>query len=167
MKTKILLIAVLLILSSCSYFRVIPESHYTAQSIKQYDANGKYLVLHRGEEAWHAYDLDIVNDSIHARLDFQLGYHVKYLDPKEKGLNEFHKKSEPEIISSIHIFTSDTTFNSFDTLVSIPVNSIIGVTSYSYAKAASRRSIWLPIICAPIAFLLLGGIAIVIQGGIM
>jgi len=153
MKTKILLIAVLLFLSSCSFFRVIPESPYTAQSIYQCEEDGKYLVLHRGEEAWHAYDLVVANDSLYTKLDFQLGYHVKYLTPKEVGLNQFDRKNEPGVVNSVHIFTSDTTFNSFDTLVAIPVSSISAVKSFEYARAPSRASKIVPILFIPIAVL--------------
>ena len=152
MKTKILLIAALLILSSCSFFRVIPESPYTAQSIGQY-VGGKYLVLHRGDEAWHAYDLVVANDSLYAKLDLQLGYHIKYLAPKEKGLNQFDRRSEPGVVNSVHIYTSDTTFNSFDSIVSIPLSSINGVNVYEYARAPSRASLIVPIVVLPVGIL--------------
>ena len=155
MKTKILLISALLILSSCSFFRVIPESPYSAQSIKQYEDDGKYFVLHRGEEAWHAYDLHFTDDSLLAKLDFQLGYHVKYLSPKEKGLNKFPMKSEPDVVNAIHVYTTDTTFNSFDTLVAIPVSSITAVKSFEYARAASRASKIVPAVFLPIAGLVI------------
>lgn len=150
MKTKILLIAALLILSSCSYFRVLPEDPYTIYLIKQHEYKGKYLVLHRGEEAWHAYDLSYKNDSVQARLDYQLGYHVKYLNPKEKGLNQFDRKSEPEVCNSVHLYTNDTSFNLFDTLVAIPVSSIYDVRSYQYAKAPSRASRIVPLVVFPV-----------------
>jgi len=153
MKTKILLIASLFILSSCSFFRVIPESPYTAHSICQYEEDGKYLVLHRGEEAWHAYDLVVANDSLYAKLDFQLEYHVKYLTPKEDGLNQFDRKSEPGVVNSVHIYTSDTTFNSFDSIVSIPLSSINGVNVYEYARAPSRASLIVPIVVLPVGIL--------------
>ena len=153
MKAKILFIALIFLFSSCSFFRVIPESPYTAQSIYQYEEDGKYLVLHRGEEAWHAYDLVVANDSLYTKLDFQLGYHVKYLTPRENKLNQFTRKSEPEVVNSVHIFTSDTTFNSFDTLVAIPVESISAVKSFEYARAASRASWIVPIVVLPVGIL--------------
>ena len=155
MKTKILLIAVLLILSSCSYFRVIPESNYSAQSIKQYDDDGKYIVLHRGEVAWHAYYLYVANDSLYMKLDYHLGYHVEYLVPKEKGLNKFYMKIEPDVVNAIHIYTSDTTFNSFDIRVAIPVSSISAVKSFEYARAPSRASKIVPAVFLPIAGLVI------------
>lgn len=155
MKTKILLIAALLILSSCSFFRVIPESPYTAQSIKQFEDDGKYFVLQRGEEAWHAYDLYVANDSLYMKLDYHLGYHVKYLVPKEKGLNKFYMKIEPNVVNAIHVYTTDTTFNSFDTLVAIPVSSISAVKSYEYARAASRASKIVPAVFLPIVGLVI------------
>ncbi len=150
MKTKILLISALLILSSCSYFRVITESPYSAHSIKQYEDNGKYLVLQRGDEAWHMSQMYVVNDSIHASLDTCLRYLVKYLEPDEKGLNKFLGKKEPEVLEIIHIYTDDNNFSSLDTLIVIPESSILAVKSHSYAKAPSRASHIVPSIFVPI-----------------
>ncbi len=166
MKPKILLIAALLILSSCSFFRVIHESDYSAQSLKQYENDGKYLVLQRGDEAWHAYDLEVKNDSLQARLDFQLGYHLKYLEPKEKGLNKFAMKSEPEVINAVHIYTTDTNFNSFDTLIATPLSSIYTVRTYEYARAPSRASKIVPAVFIPVAGMVIY-IAIVISSSYM
>ncbi len=149
MKTKILLIAMVVLMSSCSYFRVLPEDPYTVQSIKQHEDDGHFLILQRGEEAWQAYDLEIKNDSLIVRLDPQLGHHLNYLEPKEKGLNKFVKQ-QTDVINSVHIFTSDTTFNSLDTLVAIPVSSISGVKSYEYARAPSRASRIVPAVFIPV-----------------
>jgi len=146
------LIAFLNLFSACShYFRVVSESPYSAQTIKQDEDADKYLVLHRNHEAWHMYDLLITNDSIHAKLDIQLGYQVNYLYPKEKGLNSFHKGYEPDVINAVHIYTSDSSFSSLDTLVSIPVSSIHEVNSYEYARAASRASYIAPAVILPAA----------------
>ena len=119
MKTKIILITVLCLLSSCTTFTVVPIDPYSAKSIRQYEVRGKYLILHRDNDAWHMYDLEIKNDSIQAKLDFQLGYHQKYLYPK-KGLNHFARSKEPDVTNAIHIYTSDSSFSYFDTLISIP-----------------------------------------------
>ena len=109
--TYFTLIAFLNLFSACShYFRVVVENPYSAQSIKQFDEEDKYLVLHRGNDAWHMYDLQIINDSIQAKLDFQLGYQANYLDAKEKGLNKYYKKIEPEVINAVHIYTIDSSF---------------------------------------------------------
>jgi len=157
MKTKILLISALLFLSSCSFFRVIPESDYSVQSLKQYENDGKYLVLQRGEWAWHIYDLSVGAGIVKARLDAQLGYHLKYIEPKERGLNKFAMRSEPDVINAVHIYTNDTNFNSLDTLIAIPLSSIFEVRSYEYARAASRATKIVPIVVIPIAaFIIIG-----------
>ncbi|MCK4569598.1 MAG: hypothetical protein KAT76_04855 [Bacteroidales bacterium] len=169
MKTRILhkpiiftaLIVLLCLSSSCSFFRVVTESQYTSQSIKQYEDEGKYLILQRGDEAWHLYDLQITNDSIYAMLDHQIGYHLNYLNPKDKGLNRFKKKYEPEVINAVHLYTSDTSFSSFDTIVSIPVSSIDTIKSYAYARAASRASKIVPAVILPVAgLIIIAGVAI-------
>ena len=158
MKAKILFIVLIFLFSSCSFFRVIPEENYTAQSIKQYEDSGKYLILHRGEEAWHATDLRPVNDSLNMKLDFQLGYHLKYLNPQDDDkTNKYSRKEEPEVTNSIHIYTNDTCFGSFDTLVVIPESSVFAVKSYAYNRSASRASVILPAIFIP-----LGGVILVI-----
>lgn len=150
MKTKILLIAALLSLSSCYYFRVIPEVPYTVQSIRQYEDTGKILILHREENAWHLYDVDSAENMLSAKLDIQLGYHVKYLNPEEGKLNKFDKPLEPEVVNTIHLYTSDSTFNSLDTVIAIPLSSIYYVSSYEYARAPSRASKIVPIVVLPV-----------------
>lgn len=158
MKRKTLLIATLCFLSSCTTFTVVPVSPISAESIRQYEVDGKYLVLHRENEAWHMYDLELTNDSIHAKLDYQLGYLVNYLNPKKKGRNSFSKRNEPDVINSIHIYTSDNNFGNFDTLISIPVSSITEVDTYSFNRAAYRTSIILPIVLTPIILFFIIGV---------
>ncbi len=68
MKIKILFILLILFLSSCSYFRVIPASDYSLQSIKHLADTSKFLVLHRGGEAWHAYDIQIAEGILKQNL---------------------------------------------------------------------------------------------------
>ena len=157
MKTKIILIAVLFLLSSCTTFTVVPVSPYSAKSIREYEVSGKYLVLHRENEAWHMYDLEIINDSIHAKLDYQLGYQIKYLNPDKKGRNSFKRYYEPDVTNAIHVYTSDSSFSYFDTLISIPASSIHEVNSYVFNRAAFRTSIILPIVLIPIALFFIIG----------
>jgi hypothetical protein len=162
--TYLTLIVFLNLFTACShYFRVVSKSPYSAQTIKRYEDHGKYLILQRNNEVWHLYDLSIINDSIHAKLDSQIGYQANYLNPKEKGLNKFNKSDEPDVINAVYIYTSDSSFNYSDTFVSIPVSSISGIKYYSYAQAASRAPYIVPIvlICAAVPILL----ALVIGSG--
>ncbi len=103
------------------------------------------------------YDVECSNDSIHAKLDPQIGYHNKYLTPKVKKLNEFDKRHEPEVVNTVHLYTSDPNFNFFDTLISLPLSNVDSIASYSYAPKPSRTSVIVPIIFAP--FL---GIAVIV-----
>ena len=150
MKTKILLLAALLSLTSCYYYRVIPRESYNIQTIKQLEEAGKILVLHRGDHAWHMYDVKQVDGQVHARLSIQLGYLVDYLNPKEEGLNKFPKPQAPDVINSVHLYTSDTTFSLLDTIISVPLESIHQLQSYEYARAPSRASIIVPVVFIPI-----------------
>jgi len=147
--------------SSCSLYRVVPASNYSSQSIKQYEINGKYLILQRGEEAWHIYDVNNTDNGIHAKLDPQIGYHTKYLNPKINKLNDFDKRKDPEVVNSVHLYTSDQNFNSFDTLVSLPISSIDSIALYSYAQAPSRASKIVPAVFLLPALL---GIVFLLQG---
>ena len=60
----------------------------------QYEDDGKYLILQRGDMAWHMYDVRCTDDSIYAKLDIQLGYQINYLNPNKTGRNKFHKRTE-------------------------------------------------------------------------
>jgi len=159
MKTKILFLAVLLLLSSCTSFNVVSVSPYSAKSIRQYENEGKYLVLHRENDAWHMYDLEIINDSINAKLDYYLGYHANYLNPDKKGRNMYSKSREPDVTNAIHVYTSDSSFSSFDTLISIPVSSIHEVNQYTFNKAAFITSIILPVILIPVGIFMIVGMS--------
>ncbi len=146
-------ISIIILTSSCSFYRAVPDKNYSSQTIKQYEEDGKYLILQRDSNAWRMYDISYTNDSIHAIIDPWLGYHSKYLNPKPNGLNQFKKKDEPEVINSVHVYTSDTNFNYFDSRVSIPVSSINTVVSYNYARAPSRASKIVPIVFIPFALI--------------
>lgn len=154
MKSKFLLLLMIFSLSSCFYFRVIPEQSYDLQRIQNYETSGKVLILHRDDFAWKLYNVKSKDSLLTARLDLQLGYHIKYLEPKEYKLNQFVKGSEPDVIKSVHLYTSDASFNKLDTAISIPVKSIYKVQSYEYAPAPSRASIAAPLIIIPVAVLI-------------
>lgn len=141
----------LIFFSSCSFYRVIPEKQYDAETIKKYDYLNKYIVLKRDQDAWHMYDVQLRNDSITARLDYQLGYQVNHLNPKTGKLNQFHKKFEPEVLKTVHLYTSDSSFNAFDTLIAIPASSIYQVNTFVYAAGPSRASWLVPVIVFPVA----------------
>jgi hypothetical protein len=148
-------LAILICLSSsCSFYRVVPDNNYSSSSIKESDSIGKYLVLQRAEEAWHMYDVQLSNDSIQASLETNLGYHVNHLYPKPEKLNQYEKRTEPNIINEIHLYTTDTSFSYFDTIISIPIGSIYQVTKNSYAKGPSRASIILPAVLIPFGILI-------------
>ena len=104
------------------------------------------------------YDLKIINDSIHAKLGYHLGYHVNYLNPDKKGRNSYKRHSEPDVINALHVYTSDSSFSSFDTLISIPASSIHEVNTYSFNRAAYRTSIILPIVLCPIVIFFIVGV---------
>lgn len=155
MKTSILFLAILFLLSSCSYYRVIPKASYSGQSIVELQRSGKVLILHRGEDAWLMKDV-MSNDSlIQASLDVQLGYHVNYLYPNLDKLNQFKRRENPDVVNAIHLYTTDSTFNTFDTLVSIPMSSVYTINSYEYAQAPSRASLIVPLVVFPVVGLTL------------
>jgi hypothetical protein len=150
MKTKLMLLAALLSLSSCYYYRVVPQGTFNKQKAIEFEQKEKILVLHRDEDAWRLYDVHITNDILHAKIDVRLDYLVNHLNPKEKGLNAFKKQKEPDVIKTVHLYTSDTTFGVLDTKISIPLTSIYELQSYNYAKKASRAIMFVPIIVLPI-----------------
>ena len=158
MKTKILFILFIFFLASCSYFRVIPKSTTDLHSLEHFEKDGKYFILQRNDDAWHMYDLDVEGDMLQAKLNIQLGYHVNYLYPREDKQNQFYKNKEPDVINSIHLFTSDTSFYDLDTLISIPLSSIYEVKSYEYDRVASTRTKVLAAVLIPLT----GGVIILV-----
>jgi len=151
MKTKYILLLTTFLISSCSYYRVMPKENYEAQSIHQFHKDGKCLILHRGEMAWRIEDLDVVDENYQMTLNIYLGYMIDHLKSKDNRLHKYSKRNEPEAGNSIHLYTSDTTFGDWDPIVVIPASSIYEVKSYDYARAPSRASIFIPAILIPAA----------------
>lgn len=133
--------------SSCThYFNVIIDYDRPGDKINEYAREGRYIVLRRGEEALHIYDITMVNDSLFAKSDFSLGYLSNYLNPKINKLNSFKIKQEPEVPNTVHIFTSDTSYSALDSTLAIPLRSIYGMHCYKYNKKASVTSFVVPIV---------------------
>lgn len=161
-----IIIVVTLLSSSCSSFRVIPVADYSSSSIHTYDTSGKYIVLRRGGEAWHMFDVQPKGDSITASLDIHLGKNVNHLNPKPKGLNRFKRKKEADVRNTVHLFTNDSSFLYSNTSISIPLSSIYKVDEFRYAVAAYWASIIIPVLLGTLAAVIAGGfIALAIGGG--
>lgn len=147
--------AIVLFASSCSFYKVVPIQEYTSSSISKYDSSGKYLVLKRGDNAWHMYNVQIHDDSITAKLDIQLGNNVNHINPKTNGLNQFRRKEEPEVEYTVHLFTNDSSFSTFDSVITIHESSIFKIDKFEYARAPSRAAKIVPIVMAPVLVLVL------------
>jgi len=131
----------------------MPVNKYSSLSIRNLEPTGKYLVLKRGDEAWHMYDVQLTNDSILAKLDVHLGYNVNHLYPKTKGINRFSRKKEPEVEYTVHLYTNDSSFNTFDSVITIHESSIYKIDKFDYAQAPSRASVIVPAVLAPVALI--------------
>ena len=154
-----IVILVTLFSSSCSFYRVAPLTKYTSSSIINYESMGKYLVLKRGDEAWHMYDVQLYGDSITANLDFHLGYNVNHLNPKTTGVNQFKRKEEPDVEYTLHLFTNDSSFSTYDTVITIHESSIYKINKFASAQGPSRASIIVPIVLVPVGVMVLIGVA--------
>lgn len=129
--------------------------NYTGETIQQYEESGKILILHRDDLVWQIFDVKYEDNLLIAKLDFPMGYHYKYLNPKKDKLNRFKKSIEPEVIYSIHLYTSDTSFSKMDSIISIPVNTIYDIQSYEYARTPSRASIYVSLVTLPLVLLII------------
>jgi len=159
MKKMIPFLIFLFFFSSCYYFRAIPKHEYTGQTIQQYEESGKILILHRDDLVRQLYEVKYEDGFIIGQLDIPMGYHNNYLNPKEDKLNRFKKSIEPEVINSVHLYTSDTSFNEVDSTISIPLSTIYEIQSYEYARTPSRASIFVPIVFVPLVVLFVAAIA--------
>ena len=155
MKTRnpfktIKLIALLIIFcssTSCThYFRHITADQFSTQTIQEYSDANKYFILHSDTLVRHMTVIQISDDTVNATLEYTLGYQAKYLHPKEKGVNRFKKKKEPEIINAVHLYVSNANISKYDRIVSIPMSSIYTVKYNEYAQALSRASYAIPIV---------------------
>ena len=160
MKKPALLIVSFLLLSSCAFYRVMPEKDYTLQTIVDFENDGKYLLLRWEDIAWRMIDLQVSNDTLHAKLDFYTDYLGNYLHPRKEGLNNFSRKNEPEVINSVHIFISEAGNARVGADIAIPLSTITQVQSYTYAKGASRALTAIAIIIPSV--ILVGGTILIV-----
>ena len=137
------------------YYKVNQVDNYSEEKIDSFEQQGKYFILHQGEQAWHLYDFTISNDTISGKITSQLDYHVNYLNPKYKR-NSYKKKEAPNVIKEVHLFTSDSSFSSFDTQINIPFSSIKEIKVYDPAKGYTFLSWFIPPVIG-----ILGGVLII------
>jgi len=107
------------------------------------------------------YDVRVQDDSITASLDIYLGNNVNHLNPKTQGLNQYSRKEDPDVEYTVHLFTTDSSFSTFDTVITIHESSIYRIDKFEYARAPSRASIIVPIVILPVAVAVLFSVAFV------
>lgn len=131
--------------SGCMYYyKVNTVTNHSQDQIETYQKQAMYFVLHRGDEAWHLYDLDITADRIMGKISPNLDYHINHIKPKTNMPNRYIKKKEPDVLKEVHFYTTDSSFSYFDTLIIIPVNSINKIALYDRAKGATILSWVIP-----------------------
>ncbi len=137
----ITLIAFLNCTMGCGYFyKVQTEKEISKQKITEINKPEKFIILQDGINAWHFDNLKFTGDMLTGSLDYYLGYHFNYLSPKKpEGANRYKKKSEPDVINEVHIYTTDTIPIDSKT-ASIPITSIQKIEIYNYDKKATTRS---------------------------
>jgi hypothetical protein len=154
------IISGILLLSSCAYYRVIPDPDYSVELIQQRDTSGSYIVIHRGERAWHAFDLQVGDSVMTTKLDYKLGDMAQYISPDPSRINRFNRDHEHDLLNSTHIYTTDTSFSDYDTVATIHESTIYAFSTYKYAKAPSRASLVVPIVLGSLTGVIILGILI-------
>lgn len=137
----------------CSYYKVNTLEPLSTESvIKQVENKAKYIIVHKGEKAWHLKEI-IVNDSIQEmtgvieKLPLNHLYYSTAKKGKRANLYRPVPKRRDNPIHEIHIYTSEFT-TAEDSKITIPFSSINTVEIYDNHTGAT-------------ALALLGGVAAV------
>gem|GEM_PF-1551494 len=173
MKTRMIkwlpLVSLILLFSSTScmrFFKHLTVPDYSDETLKQYVEEEKYLILHNDGQAWHLSEADIQENVLSARVDTNFGYNKKYLNPKDKGYNRFFKGVEPEVMNTVHLYTSAARISYSDTIIAMPVACIYKAKYNKYAKTISRLSWWLPAVIFPVGGIIILSVAVSGSGGL-
>jgi hypothetical protein len=103
--------------TGCMYFyKVQTVKPVTSKEIHAYDSVNKYLILHKGDTAWHFSTLSLADGMLSGRLDSLPGEHLKYKTTNPKTKNRYRKNpsadgsraSEIAVLDEVHLYLRDS-----------------------------------------------------------
>jgi hypothetical protein len=148
-----LILIVLNLNTGCYYYKVTAKAGLTPEDLRWAEFNGKYLILHSGNSAWHLRESGIQDERFSGVLiplpDSRLQY--KTCDPKH--LNMYKKKNTNYIDDQLHLYAKDSLLSNLNAGGSVNLNysDIFKIESYQRAQAATRASKAVPAIMVPVA----------------
>ncbi len=151
-----LILSVLVLLNSitgCYYYGVTTKENLIPEDIRWEDFNGKYLILHSGNEAWHMHLKSIDSSIMECYLSTLPDNHKLYLTTNPNRDNRFIKFSsknyQGDVLNEVHLYASGVNRSS-DSLATVHFFLIKKMEIYRYSPGHSTASFILPSVLVPV-----------------
>ena len=161
MRKFILLIALLYLFTGCmSYYKVQTEKSVSENSLLQYTTQNKYLILHRGDSAWHLSDEKIILNALSGNLSDLPANRYKFKTTKLKGSTRYKnnpQEDETLVLEEVHLYLNDSQYSGLrsESSINIPLSAFSKAEVYIKDKGKTRRSWLFPILSFPAALIVL------------
>ena len=143
-----MIIALLNLVNGCYYYKVTTKEHPAVTSMDEIHENGKFVILHTNDNAWHMSGISTEGDSISGYLGTLKG-HSYYKTSKHDSPNRYKKGllkapdgnyyKGSEVLDEVHIYTIYE-ITEGDRRASVPVKAIERIEIYDPDKGATAAS---------------------------
>jgi len=155
MKKLLLSIALLSLLTGCmSYYKVQTEKPVSSNTIKQFNSQNKYLILHSGDSAWQVSNPEITANTLSGNLTVLPAYRYKFKTTKI-GRGTRYKNNphtdESFVLDEVHLYLNDSQYTALksESSIKIPLSAFSKAQVYIKDKGKTRISWLIPILGVP------------------
>lgn len=124
--------------TGCHYLRVHRSAGTSGEEVGRYQGEGKFIIVHLGDDAWHLTDISVGPDTIKGTLTPFAGrdLHINAGPDKPVRYRTSPAHDETEALNEVHLFTTEMiTFHSGQ--ASIPVNAITSADVFDKATGTT------------------------------
>ena len=134
-------VLILLMVSSCHYFRINKSSAATAEEVLRLQTEGRYIILHLEDKTWHLTDITSGVNTLHGTISGFEGHQMYRKASPDKVVRYRNSQAvyEGEVINEAHIYVTELGRKG-QSEVFFPVTAIKNVDVYEKAKGASLSS---------------------------
>jgi hypothetical protein len=135
----VLLVAFLNLVIGCSYYKVT-TTPTDATAIQQMQKNGKYIILHQGNDVWHLKNITINEGKkeMAGIIELLSHDHHAYLHTKPNATNRYNSSKDYPIYE-VHIYASKNVADE-NSQIKIPLAAISKIEIYDQAVGATIAS---------------------------
>jgi hypothetical protein len=101
-------------LQGCVYYKALTVKPATAQEIRKYDSENKYLILHRDTSAWHLSGIVVNDEGLAGNLSAvpieRSAYHMSVPSLGRR----YERINESDVLDQVHLYLKDSIVPKFD-----------------------------------------------------